>query len=131
MRKRLTLAALEIVLWVALAAGAAQVVAYFERSWAADERSPALATLRWGTYPLILCHMAQLTIYLPEPTIRRAKREARKRGQSVSAYVAQLVEGGGKKRQAWPRDFLETFGAWRGRFPKIEKLPAEERESFD
>ncbi len=75
--------------------------------------------------------MAQLTIYLPEPTLRRARREARRRGQSVSAYVAQLVEGGGKKGQGWPKDFLDTFGGWRGRFPKIAKLYAEERESFD
>lgn len=65
--------------------------------------------------------MAQLTIYLPEPTIRRARREAKRRGLSVSAYVAQLVDGGGKKSSAWPKDFLETFGGWRGRFPKLPR----------
>ncbi len=75
--------------------------------------------------------MSQLTIYLPEPVLQKARREAKRRGQSVSAYVAQLLSAGELKDAGWSKAFLATYGAWKGDFPEIEDLPAEEREPLD
>ena len=36
-------------------------------------------------------YMSQVTIYLPEDVARRVRREARKRGLSLSAYMADIA----------------------------------------
>ncbi len=71
--------------------------------------------------------MSQLTIYLPDELERELRAAAKRSGQSVSAYIAQLA---GRRRvaRAWPREFLDTFGGWEGDFDEPEDLPLEARD---
>jgi hypothetical protein len=71
--------------------------------------------------------MAQVTIYLPDELARRLRREAKKSGRSLSAYIAALASGR-PRRAGWPRGFDQLYGSWQGDFPDIEDLPADERE---
>ena len=72
--------------------------------------------------------MAQLNFYVPDDVEDKIRRAAKRRGQSISAYLAELVKervGGGNE---WPPDFFEkTLGGWLGDFPEIEDLPPQER----
>jgi len=73
--------------------------------------------------------MAQVTIYLPDDLAERLRREAKRSGRSLSAYIAELADRKPPRRK-WPPGFERLYGSWKGRFPDIEDLPAEERESL-
>jgi len=64
--------------------------------------------------------MAQLTIYLPDDVARSVKARARRAKKSVSAYLVSLASEGSARRGRWPRTFLDTFGSWEGRFPRVD-----------
>ena len=73
--------------------------------------------------------MAQVTIYLPDDLAERLRREAKKAGTSLSAYIAALAERKPGRRR-WPPGFEKLYGSWEGAFPDIEELPADEREPW-
>jgi hypothetical protein len=75
--------------------------------------------------------MSQVTIYLPDGIAREARREAKKQGKSLSAYVASLLTRRAESGDGWSKDFLSTFGGWAGAFPEIPELTPEARERFD
>ena len=71
--------------------------------------------------------MAQLNVYVPEELEDKVRKEASRRGQSVSAFVAELV----RKEVSideWPLGFFDLAGSWVGDFPEIEDLPPQERD---
>jgi len=68
--------------------------------------------------------MAQLTIYLPEPVLRRLRAGSRRAKKSVSAYVSELLSRRESKAQ-WPDGFRELYGSCRGELPDVADLPAE------
>ncbi len=63
--------------------------------------------------------MAQVTIYLDDAAGRRVKAAARKRGVSVSRWVADLVES--RTRTDWPPEARELAGAWPD-FPDLREI---------
>jgi hypothetical protein len=71
--------------------------------------------------------MAQLNIYVAEDLEDKIRKEAQRRGQSVSAFVAELVR---KELSVdeWPPGFFDLAGSWSGDFPEIEDLPPQERD---
>ncbi|MCE7871877.1 ribbon-helix-helix protein, CopG family [bacterium CPR1] len=54
--------------------------------------------------------MPQVTIYLPEDVLRSVKREAKRRKQSLSAFLAALASRAAKP-PAWPEDFAALYGS--------------------
>lgn len=68
--------------------------------------------------------MAQLTIYLPEPVLRRLRAGARHAKKSVSAYVSELLTRR-ETRAQWPKGFRELYGSCQGELPDVADLPAE------
>jgi hypothetical protein len=69
--------------------------------------------------------MAQVTIYLPDDLERIVQAEARRAGQSLSAYMAGLAA-----RKLAPtrrlRGFSKLFGSWEGDFPGAQEEPPDE-----
>ena len=73
--------------------------------------------------------MAQLNFYVSDDIEEKIRRAAKHRGQSISAYLAELVKERLSHSTEWPPDFFEkTLGGWVGDFPQIENLPQQERE---
>jgi hypothetical protein len=74
--------------------------------------------------------MAQLTIYLPDEVEARIRRDAKKAGQSLSAFIVSLTgpKGG---RAGWPRGFDKLYGSWEGDFPEIDDPPPAERDPLE
>lgn len=73
--------------------------------------------------------MSQVTIYLPDDLERELRSAARKAGKSFSAYVVELAtRRKSVKGKGWPREFLATFGSWRGDFEEPPELPLEKRD---
>jgi hypothetical protein len=63
--------------------------------------------------------MAQVTIYLPDPIEKRARRAAKDNGKSVSRWIAdQIVQ---ELDTAWPKGVLEAAGAIPD-FPDLDEL---------
>jgi len=71
--------------------------------------------------------MAQLNVYVPDDLEDKIRKEAVRRGQSVSAFVAELVRKEVSVSE-WPPGFFELAGSWVGDFPEIEDLPPQERD---
>jgi hypothetical protein len=71
--------------------------------------------------------MAQVTIYLPDDLAERLRREAKRSGRSLSAYIAELAERKPPRRK-WPPGFERLYGSWQGSFPEIEDLQPDDRE---
>jgi hypothetical protein len=70
--------------------------------------------------------MAQVTIYLPDDLLECLRREAKKAGTSLSAYITALaIRKTGRSR--WPVGFKDLYGSWLGAFPEIEELRGGER----
>ena len=59
--------------------------------------------------------MAQVTLYIPDEVATRIKREAKRSGQSLSAYMTELAKREVAPAQ-WPASFLKLFGSWEGDF---------------
>jgi hypothetical protein len=75
--------------------------------------------------------MAQLNVYVPKALEDKIKKEAKREGKSVSAFVLQIVQ---EKIQpkVWSKPFLETFGSLGSDFPDdIEDLPPQKRPGLD
>jgi cytochrome P450 len=68
--------------------------------------------------------MAQLTIYLSEPAAREARRRARRRGKSLSAYIAELLERE-TARHRWPRDLVALLREGKGDLVEPDDPPPE------
>ncbi len=54
--------------------------------------------------------MSQITLYLEEETVRQLKVAAGAAGQSVSRWVADLIEQ--KIAAEWPDSVVHLAGAW-------------------
>lgn len=63
--------------------------------------------------------MAQVTIYLDDETVARLRAAARAAGQSMSAWLADLVRA--RTRQEWPEEVARLAGAWKD-LPTAEEL---------
>jgi hypothetical protein len=73
--------------------------------------------------------MAQLNFYVPDDVEDQVRRAAKRRGLSISAYLAELVKERVGDGSEWPVDFFDkTLGGWQGDFPEIERLPPQERD---
>ncbi len=74
--------------------------------------------------------MSQLNFYVSDDIEKIIRAEAKSSGESISAYLAELVKSHVKKDR-WQKDFFKkVVGAWQGDFPEIESLPIEERNSL-
>lgn len=71
--------------------------------------------------------MAQLTLYLPDAVAARIRKEAKRAGKSLSAYMADLATGG-KRSSGWPVGFARLYGACE--LPAIEDPPADEPDAL-
>jgi hypothetical protein len=71
--------------------------------------------------------MAQVTLYLPGDVADRIRREARKSGKSLSAYVTELAARELAPAK-WPRGFSRLYGSWVGRFPAVDDAPPDDVE---
>lgn len=71
--------------------------------------------------------MAQMTLYLPNKLENDLRRGAKRAKKSLSAYVAELANQR-LSPKAWPKEFLKTFGRWKGAFPEVAELPFERRD---
>lgn len=69
--------------------------------------------------------MAQVTLYIPDDVATRIKREAKRSGQSLSAYVTALAKREVAPSQ-WPAPFLKLYGSWEGEFDIPDELPADD-----
>ena len=57
--------------------------------------------------------MPQLHLYVPESDAAELRKKAKRRGMSLSRYLAQLVRKEGEKD--WPPGFFEeVVGGWHG-----------------
>lgn len=76
--------------------------------------------------------MAQLNVYVPDEIEEKVRKEAVRRGQSLSALIADLIRKEvNKGGDDWSKDFLELAGAWVGELPEIEKLAQQDRDWGD
>jgi plasmid stability protein len=71
--------------------------------------------------------MSQLNVYVPDDLEAKVRKEAARRGLSVSAFVTELVRKEVSINE-WPPGFFELAGSWVGDFPEIEDLPPQERD---
>jgi len=69
--------------------------------------------------------MAQVTLYLPDDVATRIKREAKRSGQSLSAYVTALAKRDIAPTQ-WPVSFQKLFGSWEGEFDIGDDSPPDD-----
>ncbi len=70
--------------------------------------------------------MAQLNIYVPDKIEAVIRREAQSRGESISAYLTELIKTQLSPSE-WPADFFtQVAGSLQEEFPEIEReLPQE------
>lgn len=65
--------------------------------------------------------MAQLNFYVPDVLEKSIRQAAQKKGEKVSAYLANLV----KEKLApkgWKKNFFtKIVGGWQGNFPEIDR----------
>jgi hypothetical protein len=73
--------------------------------------------------------MGQVTIYLPDEVERRVRRDAKRAGKSLSAFIADRVEP--EAPTGWPKEFIEVLGTWEGELNVGEDPPPPEPPSFD
>ncbi len=71
-------------------------------------------------------HMSQLTIYLPDELAASLRRDAKKAGKSLSAYMAELATRRGRGKAVWPQEFNRLYGACRGELVEPEDPPPDE-----
>lgn len=76
--------------------------------------------------------MAQVTIYLDDETLARARAAAEREGVSLSAWLGRLARE--RTRTEWPPELVASFGTWDD-FPSAEEIRSGQpndapRESF-
>ena len=69
--------------------------------------------------------MAQLTLYVPDALAARLRRDAKRSGKSLSAYVVELTTGG-KPSSGWPTGFGRLYGSCA--LPERDDPPPDERD---
>lgn len=70
--------------------------------------------------------MPQLNVYVPQELEKKIKAVAKKNKVSLSSWLTTLIRKEIEGTE-WPKDFFEkTSGQWRGNFPDIESLKAED-----
>jgi hypothetical protein len=76
--------------------------------------------------------VGQVNIYVPDELEAKIKKEARREGKSVSAFVLEAVKNR-VQPQKWSKAFMATFGAIKSDdFPDdIEDLPQQTRPGLD
>jgi len=74
--------------------------------------------------------MGQLNVYVPDELEEKIKKEAKREGKSVSAFVLEAVKSK-VEPTGWSKEFLSTFGSWEGEFPEIVDLPLQKRSGLD
>lgn len=79
------------------------------------------------TISSILGYVAQVTFYVPDDLARRLRRDARRAGKSLSAYLTQLLADDGTGR-GWPEGFFDLWGSCRGSLKRPDDPPPEEVE---
>jgi len=63
--------------------------------------------------------MGQVTIYLDEATEKKMIKLARKKGQSKSRWISELIQKEADRN--WPASVIELVGAWKD-FPSIGEI---------
>ena len=63
--------------------------------------------------------MGQVTIYLDEATEKKMARLARKKGQSKSRWISELIQR--EADRSWPASVIELAGAWKD-FPSVREI---------
>lgn len=76
----------------------------------------------------ILGYVAQITFYVPDAVARRLRRDAKRAGTSLSAYLTQLVSDPGPG-PAFSDEFFALQGSCRGTLQKPDDPPPEEPEA--
>jgi hypothetical protein len=75
--------------------------------------------------------VAQLNVYVSDELEVKIKREAKREGKSVSAYVLEAVKDRIEPK-GWSPDFVATFGSLGDDFPDdIDDLPMQKRPGLD
>lgn len=73
--------------------------------------------------------MGQINFYVPANIEEKIKTSAKKKRQSVSEFVAEVIKREMGLRSGWPEGyFQEVIGSWEGDFPELVNLPTEERD---
>lgn len=71
--------------------------------------------------------MAQVNVYITDSLAAEIRRQARRAGSSLSQYISGLLQRRAAPVSAWPQDFFTAvLGKWQGRFPTIDRPPADE-----
>lgn len=73
--------------------------------------------------------MAQLNVYVPDELEEKIKKEAKRAGKSVSAFMVDAVRTQVDPKR-WSAEFLSTFGSWEGEFPEIKDAPLQKRRGL-
>lgn len=72
--------------------------------------------------------MAQLNFYVPDEVEEGIRKEAKARGKSISAYLAEVVKER-IRHDKWQKDFFtKVAGGWRGECPEVDRPPPEETD---
>jgi hypothetical protein len=91
----------------------------------ARELAGQLSSLAIGHLPKYTFNMAQITLYVPDHLAERIRREARRAGKSLSAYMVDLVAGR-THASGWPAGFARLYGSCD--LGEIEDAPPRELE---
>ena len=73
--------------------------------------------------------MSQVTLYLPDNLEKELRHGAKRAKKSLSAFVAELAMQRLQPR-TWPKEFLKTFGKWKGSLPVVRELSYERRDAL-
>ena len=73
-----------------------------------------------------MCHMPPVTIYLPGDLIDAARKEARGRNRSLSAWIGGLVQDA--VTTDWPQSFVDLLSQGGGDLVEPDDPPPEDIE---
>lgn len=73
-----------------------------------------------------MCDMPPVTVYLPADLIDAARKEARGRNRSLSAWIGGLVRDA--VTTDWPRSFVDLLGQCTGELVEPDDPPPEDIE---
>jgi hypothetical protein len=75
--------------------------------------------------------MAQLNVYMADDLEQKIRREAKRLGKSISAYLQDLAIKESGQIKGWKKNFfVHVAGGWQGNFPKISRNLPEERDDL-
>lgn len=73
--------------------------------------------------------MAQLNVYVSDDLEEKIKKEARRKGKSVSSFVLEAVKEK-IEPESWSKEFLSLLESEVTDFPEVEDLPLQKRKSL-